>query len=283
MAQVQRGGIRGLLSSYISRIREGGPVTETPEQAEARRASALVRAISTPRYASYLRAASQDSDLARRIYVWDRDLATAILADLAIVEVALRNAMHAALTITYGPAWYEQIPLDDRSKGQITRAWSYLVNPKQGDPTTPGRLVAQCMFGMWVNLLDAGGYAGKAPRRSHVDYESLWRSTLNKAFPGGRAEARRDPDPNATFTRTWVHSIAKTVNVLRNRVAHHEPLHNGFPLPGQQASQQQPARRLTAAEGIDSYMKLARMIDRDLAEWITCNTRVPQLLADRPQ
>ncbi|WP_083335939.1 hypothetical protein [Mycobacteroides saopaulense] len=258
-------------------------MSETPEQAEARRANALVRAISTPRYASYLHAAARDNDLARRIYVWDRDLATAILADLAIVEVALRNAMHTALSTTYGPAWYEQIPLDDRSQGQITRAWRYLVNPIQADPTTPGRLVSQCMFGMWVNLLDAGGYAGKPPRRGHADYENLWRTTLNTAFPGGRTEARNDADPNARFTRAWVHSIAKTVNVLRNRVAHHEPLHNGFPLPGQQTGQHQPARRLTAAAGIESYMKLTRMIDRDLAEWITHNTRVRQLLADRPQ
>ena len=252
---------------------------ETPEHAESRRANALVRAISTPRYASYLRAAGQDDDLARRIYIWDRDLATAILADLAIVEVALRNAMHTALSTTYGPAWYEQIPLDDRSQGQIAGAWRHLVNPIQSDPATPGRLVAQCMFGMWVNLLDAG----KPPRRSHANYEHLWRSTLNTAFPGGRTEARNDADPNARFTRAWVHSIARTVSILRNRVAHHEPLHNGFPLPGQQTGQHQQTRRLTAAEGIESYMKLTRMIDRDLAEWIAHNTRVQQLLADRPR
>ena len=57
----------------------------------------------------------------------------------------------------------------------------------------------------------------------------------------------------------------KTVNVLRNRVAHHEPLHNGFPLPGQRSGQQQPSR-LTAAEGVETYMKLTRMIDRNLAK-----------------
>src|ERR1700730_16675886 len=216
---------------------------ETPEQAEIRRAGALDRAISTARYASFLRAAAQDKDLARRIYVWDRDLATAILADLAIVEVALRNAMHTALTNSHGPFWYEHIALDDRSQGQIVRAWAYLDNPVQNDYATPGRLVAQCTFGMWVNLLDAGGYAGKAPWRRQADYEDLWRTTLRSAFPGGRAEARNDIDPNARFTRAWVHSVAKTVNVLRNRVAHHEPLHNGFPLPGQRTGRGQANTR----------------------------------------
>ncbi|PVB36571.1 hypothetical protein DDK07_24615, partial [Mycobacteroides abscessus] len=208
-------------------------MVETPQQAEVRRAAALDRAISTPRYASYLNAAGQDADRARKLYVWDRDLSTAILADLAIVEVALRNALHNALTGTYGPEWYQNIALDDRSMKQVERAWGYLRNPRQGHPSTPGRVIAQCTFGMWVNLLDAGGYAGREPRRVHADYEQLWRSTLRSAFPGGRIEARNDPSPHASFTRTWVHSVAKTVNVLRNRVAHHEPLHNGFPLPGQ--------------------------------------------------
>lgn len=267
----------------VPRIGEGSPVEETVEQAEARRAAGLDRAISTPRYASYLSVAGQDKDVARRLYVWDRDLATAILADLAIVEVALRNAMHKALTRVHGAEWYQSIPLDDRSQGQVTRAWGYLINPAPGHPLTPGRLVAQCTFGMWVNVLDAGGYAGKSPRRVHADYEQLWRSTLRSAFPGGRHEARRDPDPNARFTRTWVHSIARTVNVLRNRVAHHEPLHNGFPLPGQRSGQKQSiSRRITAADGVEAYMKLTRMIDRDLAEWIAHNTQVAALLAARP-
>jgi hypothetical protein len=259
-------------------------VSETPEQAQARRAGALDRAISTDRYGSYLQAAGQNRDLARRLYVWDRDLATAILADLAIVEVALRNAMHTALTNSYGQFWYEHVLLDDRSQGQVARAWGYLINPVQNDPATPGRLVAQCTFGMWVNLLDAGGYAGKALWRRQADYEDLWRTTLSSAFPGGRAEARSDPDPNARFTRAWVHSVAKTVNVLRNRAAHHEPLHNGFPLPGQRSGRQQArARRLTVAQGVEAYMRLARMIDRNLAEWITFNTRVPATLASRPR
>ena len=257
-------------------------MAETPQQAEARLAAALDRAISTPRYASYLNAANQDKDLSRRLYIWDRDLSTAILADLAIVEVALRNALHTALTNYHGPQWFQNIALDDRSLKQVERAWGYLRNPAPGHPATPGRLVAQCTFGMWVNLLDAGGYAGREPRRIHADYEQLWRSTLRTAFPGGRHEARNDPNPNASFTRTWVHSVAKTVNVLRNRVAHHEPLHNGFPLPGQRSGQQQPSR-LTAAEGVDAYMRLTRMIDRNLAEWIVDNTTVTALMAARPR
>jgi hypothetical protein len=257
------------------------------------RNAALDRAISTPRYTSYLTAARNDPDLARDLYVWDRNLAVAVLADLAIVEVGLRNAMHDALSAQWGPAWYQHpdVALDDRSRSQLATAWGHLPKPVQqrpGDADVPGRLVAQCMLGFWVNLLDAGDHFGRDPRRFKVDYEDIWRDALSKAFPGGRTEARNDRNihkiPDAAFTRAWTHSIAKNVVVLRNRVAHHEPLHKGFPLPGQKPGNQgaKKSRRMTAAEGHAQYLKLARMVDRNLADWITHDTKVPTILANRP-
>jgi hypothetical protein len=247
-----------------------------PTQAEQE--AALDRAISTDRYASYLKTAAGSRPLARRLYVWDRDLSVAVLADLAIVEVGLRNAMHDALSTTWGPRWYEDpaVILDDRCRSQLSKAWSCLPSGVKSDPQqpdVPGRLVAQCMFGFWVNLLDAGDHVGKPPRRVRADYETLWRQALSKAFPGGRPEARRDP--SARFNRAWTHGIAKNVNVLRNRVAHHEPLHNGFPLPGQSS-------RMSASDAHQTYLKLTRMIDRNLAAWIANDSKVPGLIASRP-
>lgn len=250
------------------------PVSPTQAQQEA----ALDRAVSADRYASYLRAASGSTSLARELYVWDRDLSVAVLADLAIVEVGLRNAMHEAMSAEWGPRWYEDpvVILDDRSRGQLSKAWNYLpsgVRNKPHRPDVPGRLVAQCMFGFWVNLLDAGDHVGKPPRRVRADYEDLWRRAVSKAFPGGRPEARKEI--GARFSRAWTHGIAKNVNVLRNRVAHHEPLHNGFPLPGQQA-------RMSAGDAHQTYLKLTRMVDRNLAAWIASNSKVPGLIAARP-
>ncbi|USX48009.1 Abi family protein [Dietzia kunjamensis] len=249
----------------------------------ARMNTALDRAVSPDRYGSYLGAAGQDAELARRLYVWDRDVATAVLADIAIVEVALRNAMHRVLSQQYGPRWYESIDLDERSQRQISGAWDQVNKARKLDPTnpkTPGRLVAGCSFGVWVNLLDTGGHAGKQPRRKHVDYEQMWRTCLHTAFPGGRAEASLVGNQ---FTRSWTHSVAKTVNVLRNRVAHHEPVHNGYPLPGQIDPITRRTRRLTVADGLDNYLKLTRMIDRDLADWISGNSTVRSILSSKPQ
>lgn len=46
---------------------------------------------------TYLAAAANDADLAMEMYLWDREVSAAFLRDLAILEVALRNAMSAQL------------------------------------------------------------------------------------------------------------------------------------------------------------------------------------------
>ncbi len=91
------------------------------------------------------------------------------------------------------------------------------------------------MFGFWTGLLDAGSYVGDGPRRVRVDYDQLWHAAFKRAFPGGRAMARRQRESaraaGATgpelasmgFTRTWTHGVCKNINDLRNWVAHHEP------------------------------------------------------------
>lgn len=244
---------------------------------EAAHAAALDRAISSDRLATYLSAVNGSRSRARLLYVWDRDLASAVLADVAILEVALRNAMDAALTQEWGPRWYESAApaLDERSLSQLRRAWSDLPAPTKkdrSDPALPGRLVARCMLGFWVGLLDAGDHVGSDPRRRRVDYEELWRRSLHRAFRGGRAEARA---VGARFSRNWTHGLAQTVSALRNRAAHHEPLVAGFPLPGQRV-------RMTTSDGHAACLRLARVIDRDLAAWMQQNTQVPAILAARP-
>lgn len=77
------------------------------------------------------------------------------------------------------------------------------------------------------------------------------------------------------FSRTWVHGICKNVNGLRNRVAHHKPFTNGFPLNGQQ-------HRMTIGDGHEQIRILARMLDRRLASWIEQNSTVPALLRRHP-
>lgn len=238
--------------------------------------AALRKAISPDRMATYVAAAQRLGCDELDLYVWDRDLAAAVLADIAIVEVALRNALHDALSVAYGTQdWYRlDIGLDDRSRGALAEAWNRLTKPRR----TPGRVVARLMLGFWTGLLDAGGYYGREPQAFKADYEQLFRSTLQRAFPGGRAEARA---ASAHFTREWMHSIATVMQDLRNRAAHHEPLVGGFPLNGQKDRHGNPVR-LSVQQGHEAYLLLARTIDRDLGSWLAANSAVPPLLAAKP-
>ena len=65
--------------------------------------------------------------------------------------------------------------------------------------------------------------------------------------------------------------MVKQVHALRNRAAHHEPLVNGFPLPGEQ-------RRLSPTQGHQACLQLARLLDRDLATWLTANSQMARQL-----
>lgn len=235
----------------------------------AHHVAALERSITPTRMSTYLAEAGDDADQARKLYLWDRELAVAFLADLAILEVALRNAMSAQLEAKWGLAWYENrdMPLDDRSMTTLSTAWNRINGPK-----TAGKLVAQCMFGFWRGLLDKGDYAGKPPRRVRCDYEVLWRGVLDKAFPGGRAQAKAD---GQRWNREYALAIVTRVNELRNRVAHHEPLVRGFPLPGQ-------TNRMSAQDAHLYTLRLAAMLDRDLHSFLLSRSHVPELLKSRP-
>lgn len=231
---------------------------------------ALAGSISVDRMGTYLAAADGDADLAMELYLWDRDVSTAFLRDLAILEVALRNAMSAQLARRWGAQWFSnpEMPLDDRSLNALNRAWREITGPK-----TAGKLVAQCMFGFWRDLLDKGDHAGKDPRRARCNYEVLWRGVLDKAFPGGRAQAKQD---SMRWNREYALSVVSRVRALRNRVAHHEPLVNGFPFPGQKL-------RITTEEAHRDLLKLAAMLDRDLHAFLRDWSQVPDLISQRPK
>lgn len=232
--------------------------------------AALEKSIAPARMGTYLAAGSQDADAALKLYLWDRELSVAFLADLAILEVALRNAMNAQLAAKWGDRWFEssEIRLDDRTCRALADAWR-----RTSPDRSPGRIVAQCMFGFWRALLDKGDHVGIEPRRIRCDYETqLWRGVLDKAFPGGRAQAARDSE---RWNRAYTLAVVSRVNDLRNRVAHHEPLVNGFPLSGQRF-------RRTPHEAHEDCMRLASMLDRDLASLLGATSTVKAVLARRP-
>ena len=205
----------------------------------------LERRISAERFAPYRAAAGDDLARALRRYERNTEISAAFWAVLSDLEIVVRNAMHerlSAWSVTmYGqPDWYAGRGkiFTAQTAGDILTARRHAA--AFGRAQSPGRIVAELPFGFWRFLLSSR-------------YErTLWLPCLRDAFPGIRGQGmRRD-----------VHDAMRDLHLLRNRIAHHEPIHN------------RPVVELHAVA-----LTTAGWICPTAQGWIAARSRVPALLA----
>lgn len=166
----------------------------------------LERRLSAERLAPYRTATGGDLTRAVALYEWNAQVSAAFWATLGHVEVLIRNAMHEQLTVwsakRFGqPLWYLDPGrvLTEQARRDIATARQRAT--RDGRAETPGRVVAELNLSFWRFLLAAR-------------YErSLWRTCLWRAWPG-------------QGLRRIAHDRLAEVHMLRNRIAHHEPIHN---------------------------------------------------------
>lgn len=168
----------------------------------------LRSSISAARLRRYLALAHGDTAQALRLYMWNTALSEALYGPLQGLEITLRNKIHERLSEAFGARWYDApaLRLRHAQQEQIDRAKQALGF--QGKPLEPERVVAELNFGFWVGLFGS-------------KYENhLWRPHLRKVFVNA-------PAP---FLRKQAHAALDAIRLLRNRVAHHEPiLHRRLP------------------------------------------------------
>jgi hypothetical protein len=163
----------------------------------------LVAVLSADRFSTYQQWAGQDDALARRLYTFNVQLSAALYGPLHMFEVALRNVVDGQLTARKGPGW-----LDDNNvlrtpyqQQCVTAARANLV--REGKQATHGQMVAELNFGFWSSLFG---------RQSH----HLWQD-LRPIFQ------------TKGIQRPMIAAHLKDFRILRNRVAHYEPI-LGLPL-----------------------------------------------------
>jgi hypothetical protein len=208
-------------------------------------------------------AAGNDTQRAFDLYQWNAALNAALLHDYAHLEVALRNALHQELRTFVGSSlsWmaaptasslFPNAPTTTRAGNPVDsnewiRARLHDSRKKfrcdetlaQLNSSTEGRIIADLSFGVWVDILDAR-------------FEStLWTPALHKAFSPG--VSRRD-----------VHSRLRTLNEVRNRLAHHEP----------NLDKANAAHR--------GLFWLCSVLNRDIQTHVRSHSTVAQLLKDKP-
>lgn len=206
----------------------------------------IYRLLSPERLGPYLRTCGGDRNVALSLYEWNAEVSAALWSVLAHTEVVLRNALHGELSgwstqVYAGPTWYvaggqhfRPQALDDISTARIRAT-------KTGKPETPGRVVAELSFGFWRYLLGRS-YDG-----------TLWRWCLANAFPYHNG------------SRGPVSKVAGRLHEVRNRIAHHEPIHG---------------RRIDL--DLADALRLAGWISPVARDWIRSTSRVDDVLAAKP-
>ena len=193
----------------------------------------IIDALHAARMQPYLAAAKGSQKDAMRLYQWNSKLTASVQAVLGVTEVVLRNAMDRELQLwnngrTGGTqSWLLNKPapplaslagskrsnaVDLAQKAVSSRPGT---QPRAGAPVTHDDVLAQVMFGLWVELLPNHGPKAAAPahHQENANRLTLWNDALHQAFPNVV-----DPDGRITYLR--VAHLYK----MRNRVAHMEPL-----------------------------------------------------------
>lgn len=183
------------------------------------------------------------------IYSWNLELSGALNSLLQLVEVALRNAINEAgkthVETAAGQNWFDVVPftlIEDETavlaegeqppliKAQQTKDFfsgissakkkaQRLLRKKLGEDTTAvptlDQIISQTDFSVWEYILDKSFYDGDAAKKF------IW--------PKGYITAFKKPPQvegkNKQFQqRDMIRRRIETVRMLRNRVAHNEPV-----------------------------------------------------------
>ncbi|QKW58572.1 Abi family protein [Stenotrophomonas sp. NA06056] len=163
----------------------------------------LENALSLERFGRYLAWAAGDRDRAIALYGYNTRLSESLYTPLQTLEVVLRNRIHSTLSQAKGDAWYEghasvlRVPYQTQ---QTAKAIDELI--KAGKSVTAGGVVASLTFSFWTTMFNK-------------DYETLWQQILHRIATPSAPRGLKRKSFSGPLTR---------IRVLRNRIAHHEPI-----------------------------------------------------------
>lgn len=170
---------------------------------------AIAGLITRDRLSSYLTTTSGDLGRALALYDWNTRASAAVLATSAMVEVIVRNALDSSLQNwadqrRASREWLDTAPLDAQGLADVAKARERATR-RGRDPEVRGKVVAELSFGFWRYLV-ASRYL-----------TALWIPGAHAAFPNGPADLR--------VRREQVERRLHNLMIVRNRAAHHEPIH----------------------------------------------------------
>ena len=174
-------------------------------------APAIRLALSPARFATYEAAAAAaglSPEDAVTLYAWNAHVSGTLLTPLHICEVAVRNAVSDALTAVYGAHWpwdknfENSLPV---AKGPVYQQRQDLINTRTRFRTTD-RVVVELKFVFWEKM-----FTSRHDQR-------IWNTHLFTLFPN------LDQTKTVSAHRLRLATDLETIRLLRNRIAHHEPI-----------------------------------------------------------
>jgi hypothetical protein len=205
--------------------------------------------LTVERLGSYLVASGQDLERAFHLYEWNVRASAGVLTTVALVEVVVRNALDDRMREWAGrrrPAqsWFDAAPLDERGRADAAAARERATR-RGRQPEVHGKVIAELPLGFWRYLV-ASRYL-----------TSLWIPATHAAFPDGARDLRR--------RRAEVEARLQRLAFVRNRAAHHEPIH-----------------RRDLGQDLAAAVELTGWICRDAAAWVAAMSPLGELVRERP-
>jgi hypothetical protein len=166
---------------------------------------AFEQSVSKPRFKPYRKIASGKVE-AVALYLWNIALCEALYPSFYGLETALRSATYDTLvSVTGNRFWYDDaFLLGERHQQQVVEARDR-IEQKRLSAREPHRIIAELSFGFWVNLY------------SDPYINSVFIPAAESVFPGA---------PKAKRMQGVLYPLLHEALDFRNRVFHHEPIHN---------------------------------------------------------
>jgi hypothetical protein len=171
----------------------------------------IISNISTPRIKTYEDLGFKENDEEVLFaYFSIQEISSHFFVPLQVLEIGLRNSIHNALKKHFSKKWPEQkwydiVQLSDISKQTLISAKA-ATEKKCGADYSDDDLISNITFGFWVYMLDE---QHRDPKNPH----SFWNQISGTVFPGKGAKKIKE-----------IFVILKQVNLIRNRLYHHEPV-----------------------------------------------------------
>lgn len=164
----------------------------------------IEQALSLERFSTYLAWSGNDHAKAVHLYTLNTLLSESLYTPLQTFEIALRNRIHTAMSEAHNEEWFHinGVIQIERQRDQLADALVELKEKKKS--ITSGAVVAELSFSFWTSMI------GKP-------YENLWQQTLH--------QIAKKPDDKGVSRKNFAKPVGQ-IRLLRNRVAHHEPIIN---------------------------------------------------------